>query len=127
MILGGVVVCKKWKLGLMSTLLACSTFTSVAFAAEKTVNQPKWEQWINGHAKILNEPASQTTEDLSFLKEAVQDKRIVVLGESTHGAKEMNQSKIRMIKYLHEEMGYDVLAFETGLGKQQLFSKILII
>ncbi|MDA1643649.1 hypothetical protein ACFU39_25505 [Bacillus tropicus] len=28
--------------------------------------------------------------DLSFLKEAVKDKRIVVLGESTHGAKEMN-------------------------------------
>ncbi|MGU3372052.1 erythromycin esterase family protein [Bacillus mycoides] len=108
---------KKWKLGLMSTLLACTTFTSVAFAAEKPVDQPKWEEWLNGHTKILNEPTSQTTEDLSFLKEAVQDKRIVVLGESTHGAKEMNQSKIRMIKYLHEEMGYDVIAFETGIGE----------
>lgn len=117
MILGGVVVRKKWKLGLMSTLLACTTFTSVAFAAEKPVDQPKWEEWLNGHAKKLNEPTSQTTEDLSFLKEAVQDKRIVVLGESTHGAKEMNQSKIRMIKYLHEQMGYDVIAFETGLGE----------
>lgn len=117
MILGGVVVRNKWKLGLMSTLLACTTFTSVAFAAEKPADQPKWEEWLNGHAKILNEPTSQTTEDLSFLKEAVQDKRIVVLGESTHGAKEMNQSKIRMIKYLHEEMGYDVIAFETGLGE----------
>lgn len=117
MILGGVVVRKKWKLGLMSTLLACTTFTSVTFAAEKPVDQSKWEEWINGHAKILNEPTSQTTEDLSFLKEAVHDKRIVVLGESTHGAKEMNQSKIRMIKYLHEEMGYDVIAFETGLGE----------
>lgn len=117
MILGGVVVRKKWKLGLMSTLLTCTTFTSVAFAAEKPVDQPKWEEWLNGHAKKLNEPTSQTTEDLSFLKEAVQDKRIVVLGESTHGAKEMNQSKIRMIKYLHEQMGYDVIAFETGLGE----------
>nr|WP_206774726.1 erythromycin esterase family protein [Bacillus cereus group sp. N8] len=117
MILGGVVVRKKWKIGLMSTLLACTTFTSVAFAAEKPVDQPKWEEWLNSHAKKLNEPTSQTTEDLSFLKETVQDKRIVVLGESTHGAKEMNQSKIRMIKYLHEEMGYDVIAFETGLGE----------
>ncbi|PGS88928.1 erythromycin esterase family protein, partial [Bacillus cereus] len=107
----------KWKIGLMSTLLACTTFTSVAFAAEKPVDQPKWEEWLNGHAKILNEPNSQTTEDLSFLKEAVQDKRIVVLGESTHGAKEMNQSKIRMIKYLHEEMEYDVIAFESGFAE----------
>lgn len=115
--LGGVVMRKKWKIGIMSTLLACTTFTSVAFAAEKPVDQPKWEEWINGHAKKLNEPTSQTTEDLSFLKEAVQDKRIVVLGESTHGAKEMNQSKIRMIKYLHEEMGYDVIAFESGLAE----------
>ncbi|PEN47982.1 erythromycin esterase, partial [Bacillus toyonensis] len=108
---------KKWKIGLMSTLLACTTFTSVALAAEKPVDQPKWEEWLNGHAKRLNESTSQTTEDLSFLKEAVQDKRIVVLGESTHGAKEMNLSKIRMIKYLHEEMGYDVIAFESGFAE----------
>ena len=51
MILGGVVVRKKWKLGLMSTILACTTFTSVAFAAEKLVDQPKWEEWLNGHEK----------------------------------------------------------------------------
>ncbi|MES9798578.1 erythromycin esterase family protein [Bacillus toyonensis] len=108
---------KKWKIGLMSTLLACTTFTSVALAAEKPVDQPKWEEWLNGHAKRLNESTSQSTEDLSFLKEAVQDKRIVVLGESTHGAKEMNLSKIRMIKYLHEEMGYDVIAFESGFAE----------
>lgn len=28
----------------------------------------------------------------------------------------MNQSKVRMIKYLHEEMGYDVIAFESGFA-----------
>ncbi|MGH0437403.1 erythromycin esterase family protein [Bacillus basilensis] len=119
---------KKWKIGLMSSLLACTTFTSVAFAAEKPVDQPKWEEWLNGHAKILHEPTSQTTEDLSFLKEEVKDKRIVVLGESTHGAKEINQSKIRIIKYLHEEMGYDVIAFESGLAEasavQQNFDRL---
>ncbi|MED2186307.1 erythromycin esterase family protein [Bacillus wiedmannii] len=119
---------KKWKLGLMSTLLACTTFTSVAFAAEKPVDQPKWEEWLHEHAKRLHEPTSQTTKDLSFLKEAVKDKRIVVLGESTHGAKEINQSKIRMIKYLHEEMGYDVIAFESGLAEasavQQNFDRL---
>ncbi|MFI8709518.1 erythromycin esterase family protein [Bacillus sp. NPDC077411] len=51
------------------------------------------------------------------MKQALQGKRIVSLGESTHGSTEMNQSKVRIIKYLHEEMGYDVIAFESGFAE----------
>ena len=37
------------------------------------------------------------------------------LGESGHGVREFNLAKVRLIRFLHEEMGFDVLAFESGL------------
>lgn len=58
---------KKWKVGMVASLLAFTTVTSVVSAEEKPKDQPKWEQWVKEHAK-LNKPNDQTTEDLSFFK-----------------------------------------------------------
>ncbi len=55
--------------------------------------------------------------DLSFLQEVLRHKRVVVLGEFTHGSREINRLKVRLIQYLHEEMGYEVLLFESGIGE----------
>ena len=41
---------------------------------------------------------------------------MVSLGEASHGAAEYNSAKVRMVQFLHEEMGYDVIAFESNLG-----------
>ncbi len=54
--------------------------------------------------------------DLAFLKEALKNTEIVMLGEQTHyydGATFL--AKARLIKYLHQELGFDVLIYETGL------------
>ncbi|PEI95681.1 erythromycin esterase [Bacillus pseudomycoides] len=107
----------KWKKGLVTTLFALTTFSTVASAEELPADQQKWKKWVSEHAVKLQEPTASSNEDLSFLKQTLQDKRIVLLGESTHGSTEMNQSKVRMIKYLHEEMGYDVIAFESGFAE----------
>jgi erythromycin esterase len=53
--------------------------------------------------------------DLRFLATALQGKRLVQLGESGHGVSEFSLAKVRLIKYLHEELGYDVIAFESSL------------
>ena len=37
------------------------------------------------------------------------------LGESGHGVAEFNHAKVRLIKFLHQQMGFDVMAFESGL------------
>ena len=37
-----------------------------------------------------------------------------MLGEESHGDGNTFQAKIRLIKFLHQEMGFDVLAFESG-------------
>jgi len=52
--------------------------------------------------------------DLAGMRAAVGDARIVLLGEQTHGEATTFQAKIRLIKWLHEKMGFDVLAFESG-------------
>ncbi|OAA93293.1 erythromycin esterase family protein [Clostridium coskatii] len=53
-------------------------------------------------------------EDLMPLKAILKDKRIVAMGEATHGTKEFFQMKHRMFQFLVEEMGYNVFAMEAS-------------
>jgi len=61
------------------------------------------------------EPSDTDFSDLNGLRTAVGGARIVLLGEQTHGEGSTFSAKIRLIKFLHEKMGFDVLAFESGL------------
>lgn len=51
-----------------------------------------------------------------FLDELVKDKKYIFLGESTHTAKEYSEYKLEMIKYLHQNHDFRVLAFESEFG-----------
>lgn len=53
--------------------------------------------------------------DLGFLASTLEGKRIVQLGESSHGSAEFSAMKVRLIKYLHETLGYNVIAFESSI------------
>lgn len=53
--------------------------------------------------------------DLEFLRERLRGVRIVQLGESGHGMGEMALLKGRIVRFLHEELGFDVLALESDL------------
>ncbi|MCL1702674.1 erythromycin esterase family protein [Lysinibacillus sp. Bpr_S20] len=85
-----------------------------------------WKKWTNDHAYSLTSIQPETIgkqkipsskfEDLEMLKPLLHDKRIVFLGESSHGVAEFNLAKTRIIQFLHQEMGYNVLAFESSLG-----------
>jgi erythromycin esterase len=52
--------------------------------------------------------------DLEPLREVIGRRRIVMLGETTHGDGATFAAKVRLIKFLHGRMGFDVLAFESG-------------
>ena len=54
-------------------------------------------------------------DDLEFLRPLLEGKRVVQLGENAHGTREYNLIKARIVRFLHEELGYDVLAFESAL------------
>ena len=58
--------------------------------------------------------------DFTAIGEAVKNKQIVALGESSHGVGDFYTFKAELVKYLHEHHGFEVLAFEAGLGDLNL-------
>lgn len=74
----------------------------------------KWSQ-KNAVAISSIDPAEKDSSDLKPLKRIIGKSRIVMLGEQSHGDGSTFLAKTRIIKFLHEEMGFDVLAFESGL------------
>jgi len=73
--------------------------------------------WLEQHTHELDslDLDDSEFEDLEAFGKAVGDARIVMLGEQSHGDGTTFRAKARLIRFLHEEMGFDVLAFESGL------------
>ncbi|MDD8026642.1 MAG: erythromycin esterase family protein [Acidobacteriota bacterium] len=67
------------------------------------------------HPLTTIEPGAADDSDLAFLETALAGRRIVALGESSHGVSEFGTAKTRLVRYLHENLGYDVIAFESSL------------
>ena len=71
--------------------------------------------WVSANAHPIRSLGASDFSDLEFLRPLLEGKRIVQLGESGHGVREFNLAKVRLIQYLHEALGYEVLAFESSL------------
>ena len=84
-----------------------------------------WQGWIQEHAVSLSLMDPSGFQDLEPLKELLQDKRIVLLGEAGHNVAEIDQVKVRLVKFLHEELGYNVVAFESSMLNAHLGNQIL--
>jgi erythromycin esterase-like protein len=50
-----------------------------------------------------------------FLEEVLKNKKVVLLGEQSHGDGATFDEKVTLIKYLHEKLGFNTIAFESGL------------
>lgn len=70
--------------------------------------------WIKSNALALKtaEPG-QGYEDLWALKKSIGNSRVVALGESTHGTREIFRMKHRFLEFLVQEMGFTVFAMES--------------
>jgi len=56
----------------------------------------------------------------SFLERPIREASIVQLGESIHVTAEFPRARLQLIRYLHEQMGFDVLALEGSLTQAWL-------
>ncbi|MDA1478056.1 erythromycin esterase family protein [Bacillus changyiensis] len=76
------------------------------------------EGWTKENVHEINDQL----ESFSFLDQYLQNKRIVFLGENGHGVAQHSQLKVRMIQYLHEQLGFNHILFESGLGECSYFN-----
>lgn len=59
-------------------------------------------------------------ESLSGWRETLKGAEIIALGENTHGLGETFTSKTEIVKFLHQELGFDLVLFESGFGDAAL-------
>jgi erythromycin esterase-like protein len=71
------------------------------------------------------DPADVDFIDLAALGEDIGDAQIVMLGEATHGDGSTFLAKAMIVKYLHEKLGFDVIAFESGLYEMHVAERRL--
>jgi erythromycin esterase len=72
--------------------------------------------WLKAHAIPLAtiDPASTDLADLEPLRGILSGVRIVMLGEATRGDGSAFLAKTRLIRFLYEKLGFDVLVFDDG-------------
>ena len=60
-------------------------------------------------------PESKEHKDMSFLKDELQDKQLVMLGEQTHMYGNIFEMKTRVVEYLYQELGFTTIAMESSM------------
>ncbi|MHC4729698.1 MAG: erythromycin esterase family protein [Planctomycetota bacterium] len=72
--------------------------------------------WLKEHGVAFKTvEAGHGLADLMPLKQMIGDARIVSLGESTHGSKEIFQMKHRLVEFLATEMGFTIFSIEASM------------
>jgi erythromycin esterase len=74
---------------------------------------------LRAHALVVRgiDPRDDDFSDLEPLIQKIGNARVVVLGEATHDEGTTSSAKSRMVRFLHQRMGFDVLAWESGLAQ----------
>ena len=98
---------------------ACVILVIAASTLVVHAQDTRWITWIRANHHAIRQqppiPIADDYADLQFLKDVIGNRRIVQIGESHHSVAEYGAVKTRLIKFLHEEMGFDVLAFESSI------------
>ena len=93
---------------------AKSADETTATAAETASNESPVE-WIRSNAISLNSVTpGGSFDDLRAIGPAMDELRVIGLGEATHGTREFFQFKHRMLQFLVEEHGYRVFGIEAN-------------
>jgi erythromycin esterase len=80
--------------------------------------QPTTERvaYLKANAIVVRnvEPTNEDYADLAPLRQSLQQVTIIGLGEPIHHDGSAFKAKTRLVKFLHQELGFSVLAFESG-------------
>lgn len=106
------------------------TDLALAVQADPDIGQidPDYRSWIENEALPIRSLESSHFTDLEEILPALSNKRIIALGASAQGVQEFDLISLRLIKFLHQKQGFEVLClparyFDIWLGVSQLQEK----
>jgi len=94
----------------------------VDFKKNQKINK-LWKKDIQNRSTPIASLTSSDFNDLRFLKELIEPFDYVFMGESSHYIGEFNSLRVRLIKYMHENLGYNVVAFESPFSNLEFISE----
>jgi erythromycin esterase-like protein len=96
-------------------IMSLTLIMTQIFGQNKIWTEESRINWLKNNVVEVKStsPADTNFEDLQSLKGIFKNVNIVMLGES-HGEGNIISAKIRMVEFLHGQMGFDILAFEAG-------------
>ena len=96
-------------------------------AEESLVDKKELENRLNfmkeNVVPLKSDSIDHDFDDLMPLKEKIGDSRIVMIGEESHGHGSSMVMKARLVRFLHEEMGFNILAWESNIHQCELMNK----
>lgn len=96
---------------MLKFILSTLFFFSLSFCCGQTAIKAYVANQVQQVLSI--DPSNEDYSDLQAIGESIGEARIVMLGEQDHGDAPTFLAKTRLIKYLHEKKGFNVLAFES--------------
>lgn len=103
----------------LSALFVCPGLIACKTLPPPTADRETRIAWLSANTVPIRsiDPTRQADDfaDLEPLRAAIGNSRVVMLGEQSHGEGATFLAKGRLIKFLHQRMGFDVLAWEAGL------------
>ncbi|HEY3836122.1 MAG TPA: erythromycin esterase family protein [Bryobacteraceae bacterium] len=71
--------------------------------------------WIKAHAiRLASAGPNGSFDDMAPLADGLRDAQVVAMGEATHGTREFQQIKFRMLQFLVEKSGFTVFGIENN-------------
>lgn len=98
------------------TILLILLSNKLVYQDMPLTNRAAFSTEVNRHKKDIRSILMTDSNflDLSFFDTILNENRILMLGEMLHSDGETFKAKARLIRYLHEYLGYEVVLYEAG-------------